>query len=190
MDNRTQEITNAISSERLKTYLDAASHDVGKALRLYKENALTAASFYPLLQGVEITLRNAINREMTARWGHDWFRVAPLGHKERDVIEKSLRHLPKDFTKGHLVADLSFGFWVRLLSTYYYQSLWVPQLYKCFKMRTHQKIIHSRFVEILTLRNRIAHYEPIFMRSYVDDRAMLLEAIGWLEPDMAHWLSK
>lgn len=188
MNNNEQQLIRAISPERLQKYMGASKGDSSKALELYKENAILAASFYPFLQGIEITLRNAIHREMSAKWGENWFDKAPLGRKEREMIEKSIRYLQADFTSGHLLADLSFGFWIRLLSTHYYQALWVPCLYKCFKIRKHQKQIHAQLVDVLDLRNRIAHYEPIFMRDLKDDKHKIIEAIEWLEPEMAKWL--
>ena len=48
-----------LSRERLRTYLDTAGGDRGKAIRLYVWNTEISAAFYGPLQGLEVVLRNA-----------------------------------------------------------------------------------------------------------------------------------
>ena len=51
-----------LSRERLGTYLDATRNDREGAVRLHVWNTAARAAFYGPLQGLEVALRNAMNR--------------------------------------------------------------------------------------------------------------------------------
>ena len=49
---------------------------------------------------------------------------------------------------------------------------------------------HSDLRTIRTLRNRIAHHEPIFTRNPAADYAMVRELIEWRSPVAAAWVDQ
>ena len=60
-----RELESSISPERLSTYVQAAqSKDPEGAIRLYLWNVALSAGFYGLLQGLEVTVRNAMHKEL------------------------------------------------------------------------------------------------------------------------------
>ena len=59
----------ALSPERLSTYLVAANGDHAAALRLYVWNTEISAALYGPLQALEILVRNAFHRELSAVYG-------------------------------------------------------------------------------------------------------------------------
>jgi len=63
-DDLLDELEASLSRERLGTYLDAAGGDRKGAIELYAWNTAVSAAFYGPLQGLEVTLRNAIHRRL------------------------------------------------------------------------------------------------------------------------------
>ena len=98
---------------------------------------------------------------------------------------------------GQFIASMSLGFWVRLVSrggyTYggrkadYERTLWRPALFKAFPGRP-RRAVQQRLNHLRQLRNRIAHHEPIFDRDLREDYENLLEALGWISPDVRAWI--
>jgi hypothetical protein len=88
---------------------------------------------------------------------------------------------------GHLIAELSFGFWTALLDKRYEQQLW-PKIIKASfpgmlnSERTIAKLRH-RFHFIRKFRNRIFHYEAIWhWQNLPQVHTEIIEAISWIEP--------
>ncbi len=63
----------SLSPERFATYLAAAGGNRPEALRLYTWNTALSAAFYGPLQGLEVAVRNAMHRELSARYGPAWY---------------------------------------------------------------------------------------------------------------------
>jgi len=49
--------------------------------------------------------------------------------------------------------------------------------------------VAQHFHYLRKLRNRIAHHEPIFARSLLDDHESLLEVADWMYPDLRAWIA-
>ena len=60
-----------------------------------------------------------------------------------------------------IIPGLSFGFWVRLLSSSNEATIWTAGLYKSFPRKTSRSDLHNRLRKMSLVRNRIAHLEPI-----------------------------
>lgn len=67
------------SPERMATYISAAQGDREKAIRLYTWNTAVSAAFYGPLQGLEVVLRNAMHRSLSAVYDADWYDNPKLG---------------------------------------------------------------------------------------------------------------
>lgn len=91
-------------------------------------------------------------------------------------------------TTGHVVAELSFGFWIGLLANRYHQSLWVPTLRHAFpRLSGRRTQLHADLKRLRKLRNRAAHHEPIFARNLSRDHDLLIDITGYLEPQARTW---
>jgi hypothetical protein len=185
-----------VSSERLAAYVIYARGDRWTAVRLYERNTEISEALYGVVQCLEVTLRNAIHSLMTSKMGTEtWYETFPFQDSERNEIEEAKQKVlerPAKLTPGRVVAELKFGFWVRLFSHAYDKSLWVAHLRTLFPLRLDgmRSGVHGRLVELKTLRNRIAHHERITCgkRNAEKDYAELLETIGWMSKPMRKWV--
>ncbi|MFF4773733.1 Abi family protein [Microtetraspora fusca] len=186
----------ALSPERLTSYLNASRGDLPSALRLYAWNIEISAALLGPLHCLEITLRNAIDRELTDLYERrDWWDSpsarfdAITTSKIRDA--KSLAEQGRSrVVPGHVIAELSFGFWVTLLGGHngYEERLWRPALHRVFPgYRGLRKPLHVNLYHLRKLRNRIAHHEPVHQRHLTADHASILRMLDLLSADIADW---
>ena len=143
-----------ISSDRLAAYILYARGDKWTAIRLYERNTELSEALYGVLQSLEVTLRNAIHELMTKKLGSaNWYdsfafqdsELSELKQAKEKVIERAVI-----ITPGRIIAELKFGFWVRLFSHAYDKNLWVPHLRTIFPIRLDGKraFVHGRLVEL------------------------------------------
>lgn len=199
-------LESSLSPERIATYVMAADGDKEKALRLYTWNTAISAAFYGPLQGLEVAVRNAMHRQLEAKYAADWY-DNPLcgldaGALNRiDDAKNKLQTGNYPIDPPHIVAELPFGFWVSLLGKggrprfpetskrNYDMTLWRPTLYKAFpNSRRSRSDTHSPLDYLRTLRNRIAHHEPIFNRHLEKDYQSILDVTEWICPKTAEWI--
>lgn len=187
-------IAAAISSDRLAPYLARCSGDPLAAIRLYTWNIEVSAAFLGPLQCFEIVLRNAMHRELTNYLGRaDWWnagslRLEPKGAANLRKAKQQAALLHPNPGVGHVVAELSLGFWVELLGTGrdYENRLWRPALHRSFPIyRGRRKPLHSDLRHLRWLRNRIAHCEPIHDRHLRADHSTLLRTISYISAETA-----
>lgn len=196
----------SLSPERMATYIQKTGGDRELAMRLYTWNTAISAAFYGPLQGLEVALRNAMHRQLCAKYGADWYDNPACGFDAGALarIDEAKRTLGRgnyQVDPPHVVAELPFGFWVSLLGKggwaaapdsgkrNYDMTLWRPALYKAFPHSRRSRADTHRPLDYLrTLRNRIAHHEPIFTRHLEQDFRSILEVAGWICPQTAHWI--
>lgn len=183
-----------ISGERLAAYHRISRGDQWVALKLYEKNAQLSGALYPVIQGLEITVRNSIHNLMSDRLGTDqWYDRFAFGNSERaglDDAKETLRGKGQPTTPGRVVSELTFGFWVKLTGRIYEAELWAPHLNRIFPIRVNRAVVHERLVQLKTLRNRIAHHERIIgrTRTLPTEYADTIEAIRWINPTVADWV--
>ena len=191
--NNKNNLVKALSGERLSTYLNENDNNLEKALGLYIKNIEISAAFLIPLQVLEVTIRNSLNETIKNHYGtDDWFDVIPLN----DFAQKKITSAKHAVTKqqdnpqiSHVVAELTFGFWLSLIRSEYHQSLWIPFLNKSFPYaKKPRSEIHDHLNHIRIFRNRIAHHEPIFARHLEQDYNSILLALKWIYPDIASWV--
>jgi hypothetical protein len=175
------------------------------------------AALQPSLHVFEITLRNAIFnasvRLVDATRLHmpdvpcwlDAHGSSLLYQNKFAEVQRAKSYLdddPRRRTPGHLVAKLSFGFWVQLTARAYNElredgpKLWPRGLPHVFPFKwppgskktvpTHgdRQMIFERLQKIRILRNRIAHHEPVWELGLGTEYARLLETLGWMSSRM------
>jgi Abi-like protein len=184
-----------LSHERLTAYFAQSRGDRWVAIRLYERNTELSEALYGVVQGLEVTLRNAIHNALTVQFGRaDWYEICQLQDSERNTIDDAKRQIlerPAIVSPGRIVAELNFSFWVRLFAHNYEQSLWLKSLYRIFPIKVRRKQVHDRLVHLKTLRNRIAHHERIiYKRDLEKDYADLMETIGWISPHVRNWIQQ
>lgn len=188
------EMEHSLSLERLTRYLVETQGNRKEALRLYAWNTSVSAAFYGPLQALEIALRNAMHNRLSEKYSTDWYDKVPLIRKnsiQLATVKSNLENRPDVITPPDIISELSFGFWVLLLSHPYEMTLWRPTLRKAFP---HAKAIKRKQAydplrDLKDLRNRIAHHRPIFFHPLDRYYCNILEVIGWISPHKRNWVA-
>lgn len=194
----------SLSRERFAPYVAAQQGDRLRALKLYEANTLLSESLYGSLQGLEVTLRNAIHAKLSNELGrNDWFDTPILQQYERQKVDEVKTRLTGRYPlvavhPGQVVATLTFGFWASLTNKSYHRPLWRPYLAQVFANSSPgNDEVRDTLRGLTELRNRIAHHEPIVFRAVAgklqkQDLNGVLQAIikaaGWICPETASWI--
>jgi hypothetical protein len=201
-DAQLQTLTTYISYERLRNYIasikdyENATDRLRKAIKLYEKNTTYCEAMYTVMQGFEVTFRNAIHNRLTTDLATPWwFDILELRRDEREAITRAKQTIadkPQAITPDRVVGELSFGFWVKLFSGEYADTMWGPSLKNILPAGSERGLMYSRFKELKTLRNRIAHHNRIIGRPPVAVKQLYehtLETIGWLDPTVRDWVA-
>ena len=195
-------INAAISEDRLEPYfrrvfpagkpLTPSDEDLTICYSLYMWNTILSESLYPVLQAIEVTLRNSIHDAASNQFGDKlWFDsiIAVKDQKPLEEVKSKLTLERKPVTPGRVVAGLSFGFWVSLFWRRYDGILWPKLLSQVFpniprRVRTRRQIL-IKLDAIRKLRNRVSHHEPIWhWGALANQHQEILASIAWLNPHM------
>ncbi|RLP76353.1 hypothetical protein D9V32_05640 [Mycetocola tolaasinivorans] len=200
-----QNFTRLFSTPRLDTYV----RHIGpvfphRSRRLYLWNVELSTAVWGPLALIEVATRNAIHDAMRVGRREDWWNdpTVVLLDRHRQLIDRSYRSFAgkgnRDPTPNDIVADLNFGFWVRLLDVGiardreldYDTRLWRPRLIHAFPGRTsdRRRGVHRVYNEVRLLRNRVAHHEPIFQRNPRHTVHSLIEAAALVDADLASFI--
>jgi len=190
-------LTASVTRERLQRYVVIAGGDTAQALRPYMWNTALSEALYGSLQGLEVTLRNKFHAQLSTRCGASWYEngAVVLRYAQQDQVTRAkdqLRQQGKPLDPSRVIAELSFGFWVGLLSSKYENALWRPHLRGVFAHAPSaflRKDAHRVLDDIRFLRNRIAHHEPVLQRNLLAEHGEIITAIGWLCPVTAGWVA-
>lgn len=161
----------------------------------YLWNIDLAVALMPCLNAAEIVLRNAIHSAFVVHFDNAlWFyepellepnQLSTFASAYRSVAGRAV------VSPGLLVAELTFGFWTSLLSRKYLK-VWTTDSYAPYRAAfPHAGYVPfdqmgKRFNEIRSLRNRVAHHEPILFRPAIAaEHQGVYEAIGWISPVIA-----
>jgi Abi-like protein len=210
------------SPARLRKYINACGGDYHKAKLLYKYNIQASQALYPMISVLEIALRNGIDRELSKHFSDpNWLinkRNAFANHPDMVYKDSRGRPQPDHFfsdklrraedklrfrgvpvSHGKLLAELTFGFWVKFFDSNAIKILGGAPLNAFVnKPRMKLTLVHSHLNSLVTLRNRISHSEPIcFDRTgavclltlarYQSD---ITDGLNWLDADLNHWAGK
>jgi hypothetical protein len=187
----------SITTMRLQRYRSSTGDDLETVVN-YLWNIALAESLFFSLNMVEIALRNALHETLRQHFGVPaWYdRQGLLEDDQRKGI-KSVKKRIKDYgdqvTADRVVSELTFGFWVTILSRNYDARLWQGQnaapLKRMFlqipKNKRQRQTIHQQYNAIRVLRNRVFHYEPIFDDQNLRQRhGEIKRGLHWLNPSM------
>lgn len=194
-----ERLRDLLSAERLGSYISAAGGDLEGAFALYEWNIEASASALSLAAMVEVVVRNSLDSQMTVwaltRGRGDWLVHAPLDPRAKADVQKAMERAARgdrQVTHGHIVAELNLGFWRYLVSKRYYTALWVPNLRHAFPRTAapaaeHRRRVESDLDQLLYLRNRAAHHEPIHRRDLQADLDRAIALLSCIDPEAARW---
>ncbi|EPT9251615.1 TPA: hypothetical protein ACX6SQ_003793 [Photobacterium damselae] len=167
-----------LSKPRLDAYrIYFSCNNDAEAIGAYHWNKAVATAFFPLIQAVEITLRNSIHDAAKAKFSgnSEWFRMRRFP-KAKAITDSCYKKRDRTLivpppTADKVVSQLTFGFWVNMLTNDYddpvkNDKLWPSLIPIAFPnasgSKATRKYIHRRFNFIKDFRNRIGHYEPLW----------------------------
>ncbi len=149
-----------------------------------------SAALWVHIVAFETTLRKFIHGCLTNEYGSkEWWYVPSIltveNRRNIERMELRLRRKRKRITPYNIVENLSFSFWIELLSKRYHQKIW-NKLLKYFPVHPGwREEFHSKAREIRNLRNSIAHHGPILRRNLLRDLTYLNELTSLLNPTLA-----
>ncbi|EOM77711.1 hypothetical protein DW322_02595 [Rhodococcus rhodnii] len=200
-----QSLQTLLTRERLAPYVSVAGGDLDLALDLYEWNGRVGAAVFEDFGYLEVLLRNACD-ERLREWNRrqdttiPWYLHSVFGPASRLDIDKA-RHRAvrggRPELPGRVVAELMFGFWRFLHARSYEASLWTPCLRLAYPHLQPQRrrTVYARLDRLNTLRNRIAHHEPIHRadvggtgKTIAELHGELTEVIEWIDPAVAGWV--
>jgi hypothetical protein len=183
------EIESYLSTPRLDAYRVFFSPNSNvELIGCYLWSKELASSFFPLLQMLEVTLRNSIHKEARNRIGSYWFdniahRSNPTSNQQRvirsatNAIESARSQLRNGHGRNYhvhedkIIAKVTFGFWTNLLHTAFEvnrnnNALWPmllrPTFPNCPQRHRTRDNFHATFKTIKTFRNKAFHHEPLW----------------------------
>ena len=189
-DQKVNSFKETISDARISRYLRESGGDIHLAMSLYHWNSLLSQSMYLPLQIWEISLRNRLNQFLCWKYNKNWpyderANRALAGNARRRLNETKERFDPDRRTErvstNAIVADLSAGFWVSLLTSSHEQPfVWRYNLTRVFPNLENldRQAVSTMCDQMLVLRNRVAHHEPILHMDLPQRRADLTTLIG------------
>lgn len=201
------ELCKNLSADRLAAYSIDTDHDSVDAVARYKWNMALGAAITPTLHLLEVAFRNALyevgcsttaGRVKATNHVRCWLDASPsfLAAGEERAVAEAIRHLGASRRKaGHLVAQLTFGFWVRLCHRPYAHGrlsgarLWPAALSRfpgCPRRYRNQNDISDAFGKMRDFRNSVAHHQPVWDRKPVEVHERALELLSWLSQDLAN----
>ncbi len=197
-----------LGTARFHAYVNACHGDRARALALYDWNVTLGQALMRDIAHFEIAMRNVYDTTIDGLWanGTHWLldpdspAVTPIWRVKKDrsglkrgsdvnylnrrAVDAAIRKCGgTKATPGKVIAELSFGFWRHLTAASHEKTLWVPYLHHAYPAKTQRKAIDDVIGNINTVRNRIAHHEPIF------DRPIAAQEPAQLHTDLMHVLS-
>lgn len=163
-----------------------------------------SAAVMEMTSMVEVIVRNALDAALTG-WastrapGTSWLDLADLDDRGREDVAKARNRATRwgkvPEVHGKVIAELSLGFWRFLVESRYYGPLWVPAAYRAFPhgpedRRTCQKAVAARMKQLMVVRNRAAHHEPIHRRALDNDLRAATDLSMWVSQDAGAWLAE
>ncbi|WP_187977623.1 Abi family protein [Mycetocola sp. JXN-3] len=193
-------VIGTLSAQRMNPYIKYAGGNVLDAIALYEWNLSISGAFYESIGVVEVSVRNAIAEQLNRRHGSragSWLDDPDALLSERTirdirVARARIRKYGSGDQHGHIIAELNFGFWKYLLARRYEASLWTNCLRFSFPGLRPQRrgaafaVMHN----LHSLRNRIAHHEPIYRRELVRDADSIDRMLDWVDASVAAWEAK
>lgn len=202
MEYNKQFFEKVFSNKRMERYFRLYPDDESRAILHYKCNLELAEAFYTSLSVFEVTLRNALCRELETMTGReDWYATFPttpgltrLNHYITQA-NKQITGRHETITPSKIIAELTLGFWVSLLNSEHERLLW-KDLRRAFpfmpKKDRQRKNISAPLNTFRTFRNRVFHNESICWNidRVKEIHQEMITVLGWMNKDVPVWLEQ
>ncbi len=193
---------NTFSAARMTPYFNRYPGNERKAILHYEQNIRLAESLEPSLSVFEVTLRNALIRELERMTGKkDWYSdfdilpvLKPL-YKYIAQAEGQIKRRGEAVNPDKVNGELTLGFWVSLFNAEYELALW-KDLRRAFpnlpKSQRQRKKVSAPLNAIRNLRNRVFHNEAISwnITRLAELHREIVEVMRWMNADLPEWLGK
>lgn len=188
------------SAARLGRYRHARRGDLTKAAADYSYNVLLSEAMVPMLNVLEIALRNGIHAHLSRLYRRDDWWEAWVGdrkftwqNKELTKAKAKLTRRNEPQTADKILAELTFGFWSSLFNVQFQNVLWKDLrlvFARCPKGQRQRHNISSALNQIRDLRNRIFHHEPLLWLTptLLAHHSLGVTVINWVDPQLGQWL--
>lgn len=189
------------SAARVGRYQAHFHGNAARAMGAYAHNLLLAEATLPLLNVLEIALRNRLQDLMTQFYSRlDWWealRGNPQFNWQVSEVDKAKAKLLKRCeaqTVDKIVAELTFGFWSSLFNTQFQHTLWKPlrlAFANCPRQYRQRHTISAALNEARDLRNRVVHHESLLWLtpSLLDMHTKCTTILGWIDPKLVKWVA-
>lgn len=171
---RYHEFEQLITTQRLARYKAACYNSTRKTLRLYRANIRISQAFLAVLGIFEVVLRNKIDRHYKTQFpgNPEWLLGSTLPggfltqhgcQNSFNKISQTYAGLGANYTHDKLLAELSFGFCKFMYAGRQFQAAGSTLLaiFPNLPPRQNQGFIYHKLDKINSIRNRVAHHEPI-----------------------------
>ena len=163
-----------ISPQRLNRYKIACNNNTRKTLSLYRANIRMSQAFLAVLGIFEVVLRNKIDLHYKIQFSSnpEWLLAStmPGGFLTRNGCQNSLNKISRtyadlgaNYTHDKLLSELSFGFWKFMFAGRQFQAggSTLLTIFPNLPPHRNQSFIYQKLDKINSIRNRVAHHEPI-----------------------------
>jgi hypothetical protein len=191
-----KELEKFLSKTKLKPYVLACGDDIEKLIDLFEYNAEISSHMYKIMQIFEISTKNIFNEVLSRKYSSRWLERDEIlngnNRKYFDLINHVKQAKEKFikngilFTNDDIVANLSLGFWVKLLFNINSDKIWKPCLKNIF-VPYGKTEIQNMFLDIREIRNRIAHHETIFNKNINKTYKNICFLLNIYSPSLAIW---
>lgn len=157
----------------IKKYISEARFSKYDSINEYKENIHLSNHFYIPLSLLEISLRNAINSQLSVFYGQNLI-LNEAQFLQGDALLKiahakeKLRKRKETITHAKITAELTLGFWTSLFQKPYDKIMRVQTLKGIFSNLPKREVqvidrksLSYKLNNIRKFRNRIFHFEKI-----------------------------
>lgn len=192
---KLQSFKDSTSRPRFATFLNQTGHNELRAVELYFWNIRLAGELMFSLNVFEVCLRNRLHAFLIGRFGANWpYSQMALRQLTADDRRRLIRQIADLQTANNgnppspdgIVAALSLGFWVSLLTRSYRVPFgWHgPGLRSVFPHDPSltQPDVYRICNDVRILRNRVAHHEPLLNMPVSRIRADLDRVLGAMCP--------
>lgn len=184
-----------LSRPRMSTYEHACGGDVAAAVDLYRWNLDVSMALFESIHYLEVAVRNRIDEALSqlAGPGADWLDAppsVPLNPGTTTRIAQARKYAGRGrqtVTHGHVIAEITFGFWPYLFADNYNRTLWQPSLKAAFP-GMQRSALHAGLTSVAGLRNRIAHHEPLIGLDVEAEYHSIIEVAEMVEARLGWWI--
>lgn len=208
MSSFSDELINSISLPRLSFYEKyLGCTETHEKIGSYIAYQSLSSDFFPVLQMIEVALRNTIDNTLKKSHGDNWYDHVPESDKSKYYVTTAKHVCPNNHTRNDIISRLPFGFWVYLLDAPYRNTnhssyIWTlenkdlcfSKAISPFGAKMSVKAIFEELHLTLDFRNRLFHHEPTWKKHNCNSHEKALcnikreydklrKILGYLSPD-------